>query len=234
MTRHHTRLGIVLLLMSAAILACTMSFGTGSDSDGGSGGGAVADGGSGVAPLVRILDPQNGAVVPSNTRVDITVQTDTTATQFQLVVGGQNASIKLMPPDQSGPTSAILSWTPRREGSFTLEVIAYNGTVSGPSASINLQVAGTTNSESTSSGGGGVSGCTGRVLVSQLNFRDGPGTNYSRLGQFSVGETVTITGRNSASTWYKARRSNAQEAWVIKDNSWLQVEGQCSTLPVVG
>lgn len=233
MIRNYTRLGILLLMVSAGLFACTMTFGTDDDTNDDSGSGAVAGSSSGVAPVVRILDPQSGAVVPANARIDITVQTTTTATYFQLIEGGQNASIVVMPPDQSGPTSAILSWTPRRQGSFTLEVVAYNNTLPGPPATLMLQVAGSSSSAS-DGGNGTVSGCTGSVRVSQLNFRDGPGTDYTRLGQFSVGETVTITGINSANTWYKVRRSNAQEAWVIRDDSWLQVEGQCSTLPVVG
>lgn len=229
----HTRLGIVLLCMSATILACSMTLGGGDDTTtGGADGGAVA-GAGGVPPLVRIIDPPSGVIVPRDARVDITVQTDTTATQFQLVVGGQNASIKFMPPEQAGPTSAILSWTPRREGTFTLEVIAYHNAVPGPPASIIVQVAGVA-AEGGGAADGGAVGCTGRVLVSQLNFRSGPGTDYARMGQFAVGETVTVTGRNGAGTWYKVRRASAQEVWVIRDDNWLLLEGQCHTLPVVG
>ncbi len=219
----------LLAALSGALLACSLSLNSGdktTNATPGTGGGGSSPG---RAPTVQILDPASGAVVPANQRVDITVETDTQADRFQLNVGGRVAGTKSLPPDQTGPTKAILSWVPDREGIYSLEVVAFNGSAVSAPAALLLEVSGTAG-PGTSTG----AGCTGRVLVSQLNFRDGPGTAMTQLGQFDVGETVTVVGRNADSSWYKVQRFNAQQVWVISNAQWIQVEGQCSALPVVG
>jgi hypothetical protein len=230
-SRHISRRPLLTLLMlSGAVLACTLSLsgdkkGTSGGSSGGSSGGADM----GIVPTVRILDPASGAQVPRNQRVDITVETDSTADRFQVNVDGRVAVTKAMPPEQSGPTKAILGWTPDRDGTYNLEVIAFRGSSASAPAALILDVSGTASGPAA-----GVAGCVGRVLVSQLNFRDGPGTAANRLGQFDVGETVTVIGRNADGSWYKVQRFNAQQVWAINNAQWLQVEGQCDGVPVVG
>jgi uncharacterized protein YraI len=147
-----------------------------------------------------------------------------------LNVSGRVASSKALPSGQAGPTKAILSWTPTQQGTFSLEVIAFNGAAASVPASMIVQVSGT--ASATSSGTSGT--CTGRVLVSQLNFRDGPGTGYTQLGQFDVGETVTVVGRDADTSWYKVQRINMQQVWTINDARWIQIEGDCSDVAVVG
>jgi hypothetical protein len=221
---------VVITVLILALLACTASLDGGS---GGSGGGAnnAGEGGEGsTAPTVRILEPASGTQVATNQRVDIVVETDTTATSFLLNVGGRVASSKALPSGQSGPTKAILSWTPDRQGTFSLEVIAFNGAAASLPAALLLEVSGT--ASATTPGQAGA--CTGRVLVSQLNFRDGPGTNYTQLGQFDVGETVTVIGRNAIGSWYKVQRINAQQVWTINNVDWIQFEGDCTGVAVVG
>ncbi len=222
---------LAILALGGALLACTLSWGE-KDSGGADGGVVeteVSSAGTGGAPAVRIATPASGQVVPRGQRLDITVETDATATNFLLNVNGRVTSTKAMPPGQSGPTQAILSWTPDRDGAYTLQVIAYNGTSASAPAEVALQVSGTASTTAP-----GTTGCTGRVLVAQLNFRDGPGTSAARLGQFDVGETVTVIGRNADSTWYQVQRYNAQQAWTINNNDWLRVEGDCAALPVAG
>ncbi len=231
-TRHMIRPLIVLIVLIGALLACTASL-TGGDDDpnGGTGGGDSSGGTGGTVPSVRILEPVSGASVPANQRVDITVETDTTATSFLLNVGGRVAGSKALPPEQSGPSKAILSWTPTRQGTFTLEVIAFNGPTASVPASLIVTVSGT--ASSTASGPTGA-GCTGRVLVSQLNYRGGPSTGSDKLGQFEVGETVTIIGRNADTSWYKVQRINQQQVWTINNAQWIQVGGDCANVPEVG
>jgi hypothetical protein len=220
---------VMIALLIGAALACTLSFESGGsdtpadESLGGSGGG------DGIAPSVQIVDPASGARVPRQQRVDITVQTTSTADRFQVNINGRVAITKALPPDQSGPTSAILSWTPDRDGSYTLEVIAFNGAASSIPAILVLEVSGTAAGTT-----GGVAGCTGKVMVSQLNYRDGAGTAAQQLGQFDVGEVVTIVGRNGDTSWYRVQRANTLQVWVINNTQWLQIEGQCGDLPVVG
>lgn len=222
---------IVLGVLSAALLACTLTLDTDSAVSNNPGSDTSINPDAGVAPVVRINEPASGVTTPANQPLDLVVQTDTTATRFQLTAGGQVASTKALPRDQSGPTSAILTWTPLREGTYTLEVVAYNDLLPGPPAAILVTVSGAAGGAPAA--GQGAAGCTGRVLVSQLNFRDGPGTGNTKLGQFQTGETVTVIGRNAENTWRKVQRSNAQLVWVINNPQWLQTEGACGTLPVV-
>ncbi len=231
---HHAayRALIVIGALSVALLACTLTFNTSPAAPNDPGADANSGGNpdAGVAPVVRIIEPASGVTAPANQPLDLIVQTDTTATRFQLTAGGQVASTKSLPDDQSGPTSAILSWTPLREGTYTLEVVAYNDLLPSPPAAIMVTVSGTAGGGPAAQSG---AGCTGRVLVSQLNFRDGPGTSYTKLGQFQTGETVTVIGRNADNTWRKVQRSNAQLVWVSNNPQWLQTEGACGALAVV-
>ncbi|MBN1201716.1 MAG: SH3 domain-containing protein [Anaerolineae bacterium] len=225
-TRARAALSLVLLMLVGSLLACTLSWGEDEDQD------ATPDdsggGGSGGVPTVHILSPQSGQQVPVNQRVDITVETNSTATSFVLNVGGRVAGTKAMPPGQSGPTQAILSWQPDREGTFSLEVVGFNGASAGLPAALLLEVSGT----ASGSPDGDTGVCSGRVLVSQLNYRAGPGTGATKLGQFDVGETVTVIGRNGDTSWYKVQRTNAQQVWAVNNTQWLQVEGACSSLPL--
>ena len=56
--------------------------------------------------------------------------------------------------------------------------------------------------------------CTATVTGSDVNFRSGPGTNYSVLGSMSKNETVTILGQSGS--WYKIRRGS-QEGYASGD-----------------
>ncbi len=178
-----------------------------------------------VAPTVRIVAPTDGVTVPIGQPVDIEIETDRTATGFLLNEGGQVRSIINMPEGQTGPTRAILSWTPARAGSYHLEVIATNRSSTSAPAALSLIAAGTASAP-------GATACTGRVMVTELNYRDGPGTGARKLSQFDVGETVTVIGRNPENTWYQVQRANSEQVWVISNAQWLKLEGPCGDLPL--
>jgi hypothetical protein len=220
---------LALVALMAALLACTASFGEGdTTSSGGTGGGNNVP--PGIAPTVFILNPPSGTRVPANQPVEITVETTSTTTNFLLNVDGRVASTKALPSDQSGPAQAILTWTPNRQGTVSLEVIAFNGGVASAPAALILDVSGTASGPT----GVGVTACAGKALVSQLNFRDGPGTANTKLGQFAVGETMTIIGRSADSGWWQAQRLNGQQGWVINNAQWLEVSGACDAVPITG
>jgi hypothetical protein len=230
LSHSHFRPFLALLMLAGAILACTATWGEGDDGGPDGSNASAPQPGSGGAPTVMILAPQSGQQVPANQNVDITVETSSTATRFQLNVEGRVASTKAMPPDQSGPAKAILTWKPNREGTYNLEVIAFNGAQASAPTALLLEVSGT----ATGTSPGTTGTCSGRALVSQLNYRDAPSTSATRLGQFDVGESVTVIGRNGDTSWYQVQRFNAQQVWVINNTQWLQVEGECSALPVTG
>jgi len=220
-------LGAVLLITAA--LACSLDTGGSGSGSGESAPAATSDNESGTTPVVTILSPASGQAVPRNQPVDIRVATDSTATSFMLKVNEQVASTRSLPNDLTGPAEAILTWnTPDRTGTYTLQVIAFNGSLFSEPATLTLEVSAT----AASTTGTGGTGCVGKVLVSQLNFRDGPSLNGQRLGQFDVGETVSVIGRNSASTWYRVQRASGQQVWVTNNAQWFQVEGVCDNLPL--
>lgn len=215
----------VILLLSAA-LACTLRFGA---QDGGlqqPGGGTTP----GAAPTVRVIAPQSGVRVPANQPLDITVATDSTATSFLMSVGGRVATTKALPPGRSGPTQAILTWTPDRQGTYTVEIVAFNGSAASVPATLIVEVSGVASGPLTGASGA----CTGRVVVESLNFREGPGTGAARRGRFALGELVTIIGRNADTSWWQVQRANGEQGWAINNGQWLQITGSCEGLPVTG
>ncbi len=215
---------IVALALLAAALACSLDLARSSaPAEPGHPAPPLADG-SEPAPTVRITAPADGSTVPVNQPVDIEVETDRTATGFLLSEGGQVRSIINMPEGQTGPTKAILSWTPTREGTFHLEVIATNRSSTSAPAALVLQVSGTATAP-------GATMCSARVMVTELNFRDGPSTRAAKLGQFTVGETVMVIGRNADTSWYRVQRMDGQQVWVINNAQWLKLEGPCDNLP---
>lgn len=230
---------LAVLTLALALSACNLAIGTTGEPaprpTADPGAGTPEQVAAGGVPTVRIVSPVDGQQVPAHQRVDITVATDSTATSFLLNVNGRVASSKSLPAEQSGPTEAILSWTPGQEGSYTLEVIAAYGNLTSAPASVTLNVSGTAPAPNGAGAGGASGECTGRVLVGKLNFRDGPGTRAAKLGQFDMGETVRIIGRNADTTWYRVERAaNAQQVWTINNSQWIQTQGVCGTsLPVV-
>ncbi|MCZ7541621.1 MAG: hypothetical protein M5U29_17250 [Anaerolineae bacterium] len=129
---------IVAALLVGAALACTATFEGGTPDTQPGGGGSAP----GPAPTVRILEPASGVRVAANQPLDLTVATDTTTTSFLMSVGGRVATSKALPTEQSGPTQAILTWTPDREGTYTVQVVAFNGPAASQPAALIVEVSG--------------------------------------------------------------------------------------------
>lgn len=223
-----------LVALACVLGACSLSMG---GDEGGAGGSATTGTGGEASqpasvPTVWIREPANGAQVAADQPVYIQVETDSTATSFTLNDGGRVVSSVALPEEQSGPSQAILRWTPAQLGTYNLEVIAYNERAVSAPAALVLTVTGVASGPAASAGP--AVSCTARVMVSQLNFRDGPGTENAKLGQFSVNETAMVIGRSASGSWYQVQRVNGQQVWVINNPSWFQVEGVCDSLPVVG
>lgn len=219
------RAGLVVAMVLGATLACTLRFGAGDGPQS-----PRVEATPGGAPAVRVIAPENGVRVPANQPLDITVTTDSTATSFLMSVGGRVATTKALPPGQAGPAQAILTWVPDRQGTYTLEIVAFNGSAASTPVTLLVEVSGV--ASGTGAGAGG--GCTGRVVVDSLNFREGPGTSAARRGQFALGEVVTIVGRNADTSWWQVQRANGELGWAINNGQWLQVSGPCDNLPIAG
>ena len=61
-----------------------------------------------------------------------------------------------------------------------------------------------------------------------VNFRSGPGTNYSSKGVIASGTTVTVTDRSNAQ-WYAVRLANGSTGYIFAQ--YLKVTGTSSTTP---
>jgi hypothetical protein len=228
-----SRLRVIMVFLLGGLLACSLSFGgDDSDSDGGDSPDTTSPNTSntGGAPSISIREPSDGSQVSVNQPVEIVVASDSTVTGFQLNVNGQVRSTISMPPEQRGPATAILTWTPDRLATYAVEVYALNGRAVSQPAQITLQGV---NGPAVSSGDTATT-CTARIMVSELNFRDGPSTTSGRLGQFDTGETVQVIGQNTGGTWYQVQRFNNEQGWVINNSQWLATEGQCGALSVTG
>lgn len=56
-------------------------------------------------------------------------------------------------------------------------------------------------------------GPTGYIIAWRLNVRSGPGTQYPVLAVANFREVVSLTARNSTTTWLQIRRANGQQGW---------------------
>lgn len=62
-----------------------------------------------------------------------------------------------------------------------------------------------------------------------VNVRSGPGTNYTRLGELSAGQSFEIIGKNGAGDWYQFN-FNGQNGWVRQD--FVTVSGEMAAVKV--
>lgn len=74
-------------------------------------------------------------------------------------------------------------------------------------------------------------GATGVVITGALNVRVGPGVNHVAFTQIVNGTTVTLIGRNAASTWVKIILRDGRQGWV--NVSYMSIGVPVSSLPVV-
>ena len=73
---------------------------------------------------------------------------------------------------------------------------------------------------------------TAVISVGALNVRSGPGTGYAPSAVVFQGESVSVIGRNSASTWIKIQLNDGRTGWVYAP--YTQVSVNIANLPVVG
>ena len=93
-------------------------------------------------------------------------------------------------------------------------------------------------SSETDSGGGseassaGTSAVKAETLVN-INLREGPGTNYLKVGEVAENSEVTVVGRNEDSSWLLVE-TDGKQAWISADPELVKVDGALvAGLPVV-
>lgn len=177
-------------------------------------------------PAVLILEPANGAQVVVKQQVLIKVQAVDSAgiTRVELLRDGK--PIVLQPsPDAAPNFEAILPFTPSEVGAYSLQVVAYRRNLASEPAVLTLQAV-----NASGSGAPSVTTCTARVNVNNLNLRGGPGTNFQVLDKLSIGEQLSVTGRNADTSWLRVRRIST-DGWVSAQ--YASLEGDCTTVGVV-
>ena len=72
------------------------------------------------------------------------------------------------------------------------------------------------------------------TVLSNVNLRGGPGTNYAVVASVPANSTVTIIGRNEDSTWLRVKSDAAEQVWVTADAALIKIdETLLASLPVV-
>lgn len=69
------------------------------------------------------------------------------------------------------------------------------------------------------------------VTVSVANVRQGPGTGYPVIGAARNGDTLPVTGRNTAAGWYQVQLPNGRTGWI--SGSLVRVSGSVDRIPEV-
>jgi uncharacterized protein YgiM (DUF1202 family) len=69
------------------------------------------------------------------------------------------------------------------------------------------------------------------VTATAINVRQGPGTNYSVIGAAHAGDSLTVTGQNSAAGWYQVQLADGRSGWV--SGSLVTVAGAGQSIPEV-
>lgn len=225
------RMLLLVVALVCSTLACTLSWLEEEDT-----GSPVAPDGQTGLPTVRIVSPASGQRVPVNQAVEVTVETNEAATGLTLSVDGRSGTSIGLPDDRGGPVTAILPWQPGLTGNYTLEVVAFNSRHISAPASITVEVSGSVAAAPGASGDNLGTSCTGRILISNLIIRAGPGTAYDRQGFYNVNETVTVLGHtstNPADSWYRVRRGDGNDVWAKENANWVQVDPACNlALPI--
>lgn len=72
------------------------------------------------------------------------------------------------------------------------------------------------------------------AVLSNINLRSGPGTNYAVVGNVPAGSEVTVIGRNEDSTWLQLKSGAAEQVWVTADAKLIKIEPSLlAGLPIV-
>lgn len=192
-------------------------------------------------PAVTIESPQTGdeVTVGGTVLVSATATDQGGVTSVQLFADERlvkTVSSETLEGDQTLPV--VLDYEARTAGDVLLEVIAYRGTVASNPAQVSISVL-EEEQEIVAPVNPGPSlpvidptDPTCRILTNvALNYRTGPGTNFDRLGTFTVGTQVPIVGRLGDNSWWQVQATAFTQAWVSAE--FTTEYGICNNIPVI-
>ncbi|ADD27148.1 hypothetical protein Mrub_0371 [Meiothermus ruber DSM 1279] len=203
---------------------------------------------SNQAPSIRILSPSNGATVSgAGTRAEVSISDDKAVTRLTRQVNGGPEQDIAIQPTQSGN---IIFWIPLVSGSNTAVIRVYDAEGLSASATLNLQVGG---SSSGGSGGGSFgtdyggytlpSGPTYYVSPSGSNANDGSRERPWATLSFAVqklkpGDVLRVLpGSYNESVQVTASGTSSQRITIASDIRWgakLNAQGNLFGIDVRG
>jgi hypothetical protein len=72
------------------------------------------------------------------------------------------------------------------------------------------------------------------TVLSNVNLRSGPGTNYAIVGNVPANSEVTVIGRNEDGAWLQVESNAAEQVWVTSDADLVKIDQTLlAGLPVV-
>lgn len=195
-------------------------------------------------PVVQVLWPPSGSEFVIRDEIAVRVSAADVVGVTRLELRSANMVLSSVPsPERNGqPTfDAILSWTPTRSGPYDLEVVAYRRRVASDPVPLTLNIRQRSSDVIATPLPFGVSApvsadsnaaCQVRVDIDNLRYREGPSTNYTINGLLTLGETLSVTGKNAAGSWFRIVR-DGQSAWVSADTRYTTELTSCAAAPVV-
>jgi hypothetical protein len=227
------RIGLLLALAMLALSACNLSSEPPTPD-------VTPTGQASGKPVVTINSPSSGDefVVDEDILVSASATDGQGVTRVQLLANGQIVrTVSSESPTGDTRLDVLLDYTPVQEGTVTLEVVAYRSAVASDPASVEVEIReDQAQVTATPQPGNNVpvidpNDPTCRALTNVgLNFRTGPGTNFSRIATIPAGAQVPLQGRLADNTWWQVRFSN-QIGWVSAQ--FTTIYGICTGIPVV-
>jgi WD40 repeat protein len=195
-----SRSGIVIAVLVAAALACTLQIGGNNQRP------AVSAIPTVDRPTVEIIQPADGARFSKGQTVTVSARATSASgvTLVELLANG--IRVASQPPAELNQTvvDVVLDYKAEQVGTIVLAVRAYSNAIVGQPAQRTITVL-----EEFSPGPGGAGTpqtyfpptatpynpqCRARVNAGGLRMRSGPGTNYDIIGNFEVGQEPPIVG----------------------------------------
>ena len=216
MFKKHSPLSLVLIMLAAAALACSLTRDKGEENTEPEPTSTLVrpttdpniDADTTTPPTVSIVQISPESPVEVNTALEIVAeaQHEIGATEIQLLIASQDnpdpVLVNSRAPAPEPTVSANLAWTPTEAGTYTIQVVALRGSVASEPAVSAIEVleAGSLQPTATEA-----IPCQ-LVMNSTANLRSGPDQSFSVVGQISEGEQPTPIGRSRASLgqgWFK-------------------------------
>ncbi|PJF42923.1 MAG: hypothetical protein CUN50_02045 [Candidatus Thermofonsia Clade 1 bacterium] len=181
----------------------------------------------GSRPQVLIEAPPNGAQVIVGEQLIIRVRAVDSVgiTRAELRQGERVVAIQPA-PDPIREFQALLPYTPTQGGTIALSVVVYRRAVASEPATLSLQAI-----TQVSATQRAAQVCTAQVNVNNLNLRRGDSTSTEIITKLSLGERLSVLGRNASRTWYRVQRADGQIGWVSAQ--YVIPDGDCANAPIV-